>query len=68
MPPGASERSLSASLWLGKVFACPASDERLSEQMRGVERSGVVCVCLGDLDCLRFDGRHVNFDWAASRL
>lgn len=41
MPPGASERSLSASLWLGKVFACPASDERLSEQMRGVERSGV---------------------------
>ena len=41
MPPGASERSLSALMRLGKVFASLASDEWLSEQMREAERSGV---------------------------
>lgn len=41
MLSGASRRSLSALLWLGKVFACSVADEWLGEQMREAERSGV---------------------------
>ena len=69
MPPGASERSLSALLWLGKLFACSVGDERLSEQIRrGVSFGGRLEVHLGNARFFSTDVRHVNFNWASSRL
>lgn len=45
MLSGASRRSLSALLWLGKVFACSVGDRRLSEQIGRVVSFGVgTCV------------------------
>lgn len=46
---GASKRSLSALLWLGKVFVCLVGDGRLSEQIRrGVSFGGRLEVHLGN--------------------
>lgn len=69
MLSGASRRSLSALLWLGKVLTCPMRDRWLSEQIRrGVSFGGRLEVHLGNARFFSTDVRHVNFNWASSRL
>lgn len=69
MLSGASRRSLSALLWLGKVLTCPMRDRWFSEQIRrGVSFGGRLEVHLGNARFFSTDVRHVNFNWASSRL